>query len=346
MIFLLLFVLGTLVGSFLNVCIWRMPRGESVVAPPSHCPSCNTRLTLLDLFPLVSQLWLRGRCRYCGARFSWRYFGIELLTGVLFALVAVQPGNLSDLSFYAAWTGDYVKLARDLIFMATLTVVFWVDFDTRLIQLESVLLMGLAGFGYEIYRAFGASDARVILTDGKILAGVLPAPLPESVLAAVVTAGGLWLLREGFSRLYGREAMGLGDVLLVAAIAPYLGWSALILTFLFLASVLGAFIGTAFQVPRALRSYRWAKARQRRYGGDDWSKPLLRRSLRAAMPFGPMLAIGAVAALLFGAQINDAYWNLIAPPPLAPLAATAPVAAPSFAALPVAAQSFAANRRK
>ena len=321
MIFLLLFVLGTLIGSFLNVCIWRMPRGESVVAPPSHCPTCNTRLTLLDLFPLVSQLWLRGRCRYCGAKFSWRYFGIELLTGILFALLAVQPGNLSDFSFFASWTGDYVKLARDLIFMSTLTVVFWVDYDTRLIQLESVLLMGLAGLSYEGWRAFQSADpTAAILTDGKVLSWLLPAPVPAAILAAVVTAGALWLLRELFGALYKREAMGLGDILLVAAIAPYLGWSALIVTFLFLASVLGAFIGTAFQIPRAMRAYRWAKARHARRGGPDWSKPLLRRSLRAAMPFGPMLAIGAVAALLFGAQINDAYWKLMMPQPLTPVA--------------------------
>ena len=320
MIFLLLFVLGTLVGSFLNVCIWRKPRGESVVHPPSHCPTCDTRLSLLDLFPLVSQLWLRGRCRYCGAKFSWRYAGIEFLTGITFALVAIQPGNLSDFSFFASWTGDYVKLLRDLIFMSTLTVVFWVDYDTRLIQLESVLLMGLAGLGYEIYRAFKSADATVILTDGKIVAGLLPAPVPEAILTAVVTATALWLLRELFSWMYKREAMGLGDVLLVAAIAPYLGWSALIITFLFLASVLGAFIGTAFQIPRAVRSYQWAKRRRQRYGGRDWAKPLLRRSLRAAMPFGPMLAIGAVAALIFGRQINDAYLQWMMPDATLPIA--------------------------
>ena len=320
MIFLLLFVLGTLVGSFLNVCIWRLPRGESVVAPPSHCPTCDTRLTLLDLFPLVSQLYLRGKCRYCGAKFSWRYAGIELLTGIMFALIAIQSGNLSDLTFFASWTGDYVHLLRDLIFISTLTVVFWVDYDTRLIQLESVLLMGLAGLGYEGYRAWQSGDATTILTDGKIVAGLIPSPVPEAVLAAVVTAGGLWLLREAFSRLYKREAMGLGDVLLVAAIAPYLGWSALIITFLFLASVLGALLGTAFQIPRAVRSYKWAKARQKRYGGNDWSKPLVRRSLRASMPFGPMLAVGAVAALLFGTQLNAAYFNLVMPDANAPLA--------------------------
>ena len=111
MIFLLLFVLGTLVGSFLNVCIWRMPRGESVVAPPSHCPTCNTRLTLLDLFPLVSQLYLRGKCRYCGAKFSWRYAGIEFTTGILFALLAIQAGNVSDFTFFRVVDGRLRQIA-------------------------------------------------------------------------------------------------------------------------------------------------------------------------------------------------------------------------------------------
>jgi hypothetical protein len=77
MLLLILFVLGTCVGSFLNVCIWRLPRGESVVEPPSHCPSCNTRLQALDLVPLWSQVFLNARCRYCGNQISWRYFGIE-----------------------------------------------------------------------------------------------------------------------------------------------------------------------------------------------------------------------------------------------------------------------------
>jgi leader peptidase (prepilin peptidase)/N-methyltransferase len=116
MLLLILFILGTCVGSFLNVCIWRLPRGESVVEPPSHCPSCNTRLQTLDLVPLWSQVLLRARCRYCGNQISWRYFGIEFLTGILFALVGLRPGNLSGESWWtAAWIGDPIHLLQLLV---------------------------------------------------------------------------------------------------------------------------------------------------------------------------------------------------------------------------------------
>src|SRR6476660_4966951 len=111
MLYAFLFILGAQVGSFLNVCIWRLPRGESIVHPPSHCPTCNTRLKALDLAPLLSQLYLRGHCRYCGAKFSWRYFGIELLTGVLFVIAGLQPGMIGG-PFNALILGDPVRLTR------------------------------------------------------------------------------------------------------------------------------------------------------------------------------------------------------------------------------------------
>lgn len=314
MILLLLFVLGTLVGSFLNVCIWRLPRHESVAHPPSHCPSCNTRLRALDLIPLWSQFLLRGHCRYCGAKFSWRYFGIELLTGLLFALVGSQSG-INAIGVDAASADDWMKLARDLIFISTLVVIFWVDYDTRLMQLESVFLLGLAGIAYQVWKVW---ENQSILTDGKLFAALIPAPVPEAILAAVGAAGGLWLIRAFFSWLFGKEALGFGDVILVAAIGTYLGWNATLLTFFFLASVLGSITGVSLQIPRAVRAYRWAKARVARYGlstkaGDALPRALARHAFRKAMPFGPMLAIGAVAALLFGARINAAYMNWVMP---------------------------------
>lgn len=307
MIPLILFVLGANIGSFLNVCIWRMPRHESIAHPPSHCPSCNTRLRALDLIPLVSQLILGGKCRYCGAKFSWRYFGVELLTGILFLLVGLQGGNLGGSGFFAPWTGDNARLLRDLIFVSTLVVVFFVDYDTKLIQLESVFLMGFAGVAYDAWQI--AQGAR--LENGALFAPLLPAPLPASLLAMVFCATLLAIVRAGFSWLYKREALGFGDVLLVAAIAANLGWNATLLTFFFLAATVGALIGVAVQIPRAIRSYQWAKARRKRYGSPKRSGMLARRAFRKVMPFGPMLAIGAVAALLYGVQINAWYMGRI-----------------------------------
>jgi leader peptidase (prepilin peptidase)/N-methyltransferase len=310
MILLLLFIFGAHIGSFLNVCIWRLPRRESVAYPPSHCPHCNTRLKGIDLVPLLSQLWLRGRCRYCGAQFSWRYFGIECLTGGLFVLVGLQSVNLASGGFFAPWTGDFARLARDLVFMSTLVVIFFVDYDTRLIQLESVFLLGLAGIAFDAWQVYRGDG---MLSDGLIFAALLPTALPTSLLAMTVAATGLWIIREIFSRLYHKEAMGLGDVLLVAAIAANLGWNATIVTFFFLSVLIGSIVGIALQMPRAVRAYRWSKQRAARYGTAALSWPLARHAFRKGMPFGPMLAIGAVAALLFGAQINGRYWQMIAP---------------------------------
>lgn len=321
MIPLILFLLGANVGSFINVCIWRMPRHESIAHPPSHCPSCNTRLRGLDLIPLLSQLILGGKCRYCGAKFSWRYFGIEFLTGALFLLVGLQAGNIGAGGFFAAWTGDYARLARDLIFISTLVVVSFVDYDTRLIQLESVLLMGFAGVAYEAWRIWQGAP----LERGAWFEALLPAPLPASILSMTVCAAFLGGLRALSSWIFKREALGFGDVLLVAAIAANLGWNATLLTFFFLAATVGALIGVSLQIPRAVRSYQWGKRRALRYSTPSLAKSLARHAFRKVMPFGPMLAIGAVAALLYGTQINAAhaaYVEFITLPPAAPMPTT------------------------
>jgi leader peptidase (prepilin peptidase)/N-methyltransferase len=316
MLYAFLFILGAQVGSFLNVCIWRLPRGESVVHPPSHCPTCNTRLRALDLAPLLSQLYLRGRCRYCGAKFSWRYFGIELLTGVLFVVAGMQPGMIGG-AFASLITGDAWRLARDLLLISCLLVVFWVDYDTKLIQLESVLLAGLLGVGWEMWQVWKGHTtlARGIVVEGQDI-WLFPAPLPGALVAMVFTAAILWLIREIFSLIYRREAMGFGDVMLVAAIAANLGWNATVWTFFFLAVVGGAPVALLMQLPRAVRAWRWAKNRQRRTR-STLAPPgaLVRHSLRKGIPFGPMLVAGAVAALLFGTQLNAAYMNLWAQKP-------------------------------
>src|SRR5262245_7978022 len=85
------FVFGAVTGSFLNVCIWRLPRNESLSDPPSHCPNCQHRLAFFpDMVPLLSQLWYRSRCRHCGQRFSWRYFWVELFTAVVFTAIYIR----------------------------------------------------------------------------------------------------------------------------------------------------------------------------------------------------------------------------------------------------------------
>lgn len=320
MLLFVLFVIGANVGSFLNVCIWRLPRGESLIAPPSHCPRCNTKLQALDLVPLLSQVVLRARCRYCGNKISWRYFGIEFLTGVLFMLVGLQPGNLSGDSWWsAAWTGDAIYLLQMMIVISCLLVVFWIDYETFFIPLSAALLLGLAGVGGDAWRVFQGTSQ---LTGGEIFPGyaLLPAPVPQSILAMVVASAFLWLLRALFSWIYKQEAMGFGDVFLVAAIAANIGWSGLLGTFFFLSVVLGAFVGIPLRIPHAIRAYRWASARRRKYAAprtEQTSKTrnlprlLAQRAFRKAIPFGPMLAVGALVTLLYGARLTESYLNWV-----------------------------------
>ena len=98
------FIFGLLVGSFLNVCIYRLPRGQSIVAPPSHCPACGKTLTFIELIPVISFLWQRGRCRRCKTKISWRYLCLELLTGLLFVILYRHfgwPDVLWQAAFYS-----------------------------------------------------------------------------------------------------------------------------------------------------------------------------------------------------------------------------------------------------
>lgn len=290
-----LFILGICIGSFLNVCIWRLPRHESISQPPSHCPVCNTRLKSLDLIPLLSQLALRGRCRYCGVRISWRYFGVELCTGILFVLAGAQPA-LAGLWQSGLWVQGGAHLLRDLVIICTLTVIFWVDYDTRLIQLESVFLLGVAGAAYLCWQFWQMPSA------------VLWYGIPGGLLAMAVCAGILWLVRLVFSLIYGREAMGFGDVMLIGAIAINLGWNATLWTFVFLSVVGGALVGIMLQIPRAVRAYRWARGEQRHsVARAALAWPLARHAFRKGIPFGPMLAVGAIIALFYGVPINRSY---------------------------------------
>jgi leader peptidase (prepilin peptidase)/N-methyltransferase len=119
-LYIFLFIFGTLVGSFLNVCIYRIPREESIVSPPSHCPNCSTPLKPFELIPLISFLILKGKCRYCKNPISLRYPFVELITGIIFVLIFKNYGiSLKGLSF--------------LIFSCSLIVIFFIDLSFQII---------------------------------------------------------------------------------------------------------------------------------------------------------------------------------------------------------------------
>jgi leader peptidase (prepilin peptidase)/N-methyltransferase len=199
---------GLMIGSFLNVCIYRLPRRESIVWPASRCTSCNRPLAWFENVPVIGWLALRGRCRTCGSRISAIYPLVELTTGVVFAGGALVYG-LSPLLF--------VRLA----FASALIVLFVIDLQHRILP-NVITLPGIAvGFA-----------ASLFLPPGWL-----------SSLIGIVTGGGiLFAIAEAYYRLRGIEGLGMGDVKMLAMIGAVLGWPLMLLT-LVLASFVGSLVG-------------------------------------------------------------------------------------------------------
>src|SRR5687767_1036714 len=218
MLHFFVFFLGALVGSFLNVCILRIPPGDSIVSPPSHCPKCKAAITFYDNIPLISYLVLRGRCRACGERISPRYFVVELLTAAL----AVALFDRFGLSF-----SFFVSFA----FVAALVVISFIDLDVRIVP-DVISLPGIVcGLVLSVVGYF------LIGHDGDLV------PSPVSSLIGIVAGGGFLLATAWlYEKVTGVEGMGGGDIKLLAMIGAFLGWPSIPIT-LFIASLVGSVVG-------------------------------------------------------------------------------------------------------
>ncbi|MFO7153741.1 MAG: prepilin peptidase [Caldicoprobacter oshimai] len=195
---LLIITLGLFVGSFLNVCIYRIPRGESIALPGSRCPHCGIRLKPLDLVPVLSFVFLKGRCRYCRQPISWLYPVVELLTALLIWLVY----EVYDITPTAAY---YV------VIVCILTVVAFIDLEYQVIPNGLVLSLIGTGLGFK-------------LLDGG--AGFI-----DGLYGLVAGGGSLLLIAVVSSLLFRKEGMGGGDIKLMAAIGWCLGWRLVLLSF-------------------------------------------------------------------------------------------------------------------
>ncbi|MFA6599733.1 MAG: prepilin peptidase [Candidatus Omnitrophota bacterium] len=204
----LVIALGLCVGSFLNVCIHRMPKEESIVSPGSHCPACGKPVAWYDNVPLVSYLLLRGKCRQCGAKISPRYFVVELVTALLWFLLWLRFG--AGASF-----------AAGAVLVSVLLAVTMTDLETGLIP-DKMTYPGMA-VGLLLSAAFPALQHE----------GLWWAGLVRSLLG--LAAGGGILLAVGFAGnlIFRKETMGGGDVKLLALIGAFVGWSEAIFVFLF-----------------------------------------------------------------------------------------------------------------
>lgn len=208
MILTFLIVLGLLIGSFLNVCIYRLPKEESIVMPPSHCGSCNTQLKPLDLIPVLSWLFLRGKCRYCGAEISVRYALVELLTGALFGFLGWYYGLTVELGFMLVFTSIFV-------------VIFFIDLDHSIIPDELVIAGFTTSAGYLAWGWMSGSFSIDFLDHG----------------LGFLIGGGLYL----FLAIVTKGGMGGGDIKLMAMLGFWLGTSG-VLWIVLLSSNIGAVI--------------------------------------------------------------------------------------------------------
>lgn len=210
------FLCGATIGSFLNVCIYRLPLHESIAFPASHCRACSTPLAWYDNLPLFSYLLRRGRCRFCGVSFSFRYFLVELITALLAVILVSRFGlTVTTLGYF--------------IFSAALIVITFIDLDYQIIP-DVISLPGVvAGVAFSL---------------------VSPAlTLRSSLIGLAAGAGVLLAVALGYRAITGREGMGGGDVKLLAMIGAFLGWRAVPFT-LFSASLIGSVVGVAAMIHR------------------------------------------------------------------------------------------------
>ena len=232
-------VLGLLVGSFLNVCIYRLPRRETILWGRSHCPHCSRQIRAWENVPLLSWAMLGGRCAGCQAPISLQYPLVELATGLVFAATA--------------WlVGPTLLLIPRLLFGAAMIVLFMIDLNDRILP-NVITLPGIVA--------------------GLLFSLVGPPGFRDALIGVVVCSLALWGVGEAVSRALGKDALGFGDVKMVAMMGAFLGWK-ITLVALFMASFLGSLIGIALVAITRNRDY--------------------------LIPLGSFLAIGALAASAVG----------------------------------------------
>ena len=266
--------LGACVGSFLNVCIYRIPLEQSVVSPPSHCFSCGKGVAPYDNIPIFSYLILGGKCRHCKAGYSPRYMFVEILVAALFFLIWCGWGD-APRPFGLAAFGSIFLVPVYWLFCGLLVLGAFVDLDHRIIP-DRVTIGGtiLGLLCSVLVPSLHGVDA-VTWWDG----------LRASLIGAAMGFGLLWGVGVFGKVLFRRDAMGFGDVKLMAGVGAFLGWDAVLFTLMF-GSLFGAVIGITMILVR----------------GRDKQEPI---------PFGPFLSSAALLWVFWGQGWWDAYVSMV-----------------------------------
>lgn len=218
------FVFGTIVGSFLNVCIHRLPQGQSIIIPSSHCPHCKTPIPFYDNIPLVSFILLRGKCRACHAPISFRYPLVEFLMGLFSVILLLRYGIASLYLVYLA-------------FFASLTLVSFIDLSHRIIP-DVISLPGILV--------------------GLLLSLLHPQmSIKASFIGVVLGGGSLYAVASLYHVVTKREGMGGGDIKLLAMIGAFIGWKGVLFTIL-CSSFIGSIVGVTLMLISAQANSKYA----------------------------------------------------------------------------------------
>jgi leader peptidase (prepilin peptidase) / N-methyltransferase len=267
------FLFGLIIGSFLNVCILRIPSGESIVMPSSACPKCGKLILPYDNIPVMSYLILRGKCRGCKTGISPMYPLVEFLTGVLF------------FACYYAF-GLSIETLKWATFSAIMIVLVFTDFRERILP-DVVNFTGL-GLGLLLSLFVKPTDGSALWIANHIFQFPPPEPvlsLVDALLGAVVGSGLLWLVSEAYFKLRGREGMGLGDVKMMLMAGAFLGAKRTLLTIM-AGSILGSVLGIVIILAR-------------------------RKDADYELPFGTFLGAAALIVVFFGTPVVNWYQSLL-----------------------------------
>ncbi|MFA7073590.1 MAG: prepilin peptidase [Endomicrobiaceae bacterium] len=238
------FLFGLVLGSFANVCIYRMPRNLSVVSPRSSCPKCKTLISWYDNIPVFSYIFLRAKCRKCGNKISVIYPVIEIICALLFLLMYSLFGFSYILPFFC-------------LFAFSLLVITAIDFEFQIIPDEFSLMLVLIGLGTSFFNDFLADTVFMRLT--------------QSFFGLLAGGGALFVIAVIGKWIFKKDAMGGGDIKLMAGVGTFIGWEKVLFA-IFLASLIGSIVGVSLIVFKKI-------------------------SKKEAIAFGPYLAVSSLLVL-------------------------------------------------